>query len=85
MSILCISVHFIALMVGFDQSAYEFDEDASTGQVCITFTGDLASTVTSRLGLILVEETAEGTCFLLYFGRSASLLLKKLTLCSLYT
>ncbi len=60
MSILCISVHCIALMVGFDQSTYAIDEDTSTGQVCITFTGDLASTVSPNLGLILVEETAEG-------------------------
>ncbi len=58
-------LHCIALMVGFDQSTYAFDEDASTGQVCITFTGDLASTVSPNLGLILVGETAdaEGVLF----------------------
>ncbi len=62
-----ISVHCIALMVGFDQSAYAFDEDTSTGQVCITYTGDLASTVSTNFGLILVEGTAEGVWISVYF------------------
>ncbi len=50
-------------MVGFNQSAYVFDEDASTGQVCITYTGELAPTVSLSLGLLLVEESADGTFF----------------------
>ncbi len=62
-SIPYISVHCIAMMVGFDQPTYAFDEDASTGQVCITFTGDLASTISPNIGLILVGETAEGVLF----------------------
>ncbi len=47
-------------MVAFDQTTYAFEEDTSTGQVCITFTGDLASTISPNIGLILVGETAEG-------------------------
>ncbi len=69
---LFISVHCIALTVGFDQSTYAFDEDASTGQVCITFTGDLASTVSPNLGLVLVEETAEGVWFSVLFWINSS-------------
>ncbi len=56
-------------MVGFDQSAYAFDEDTSTGQVCITFTGDLSSTASPNLGLILVEETAEGLLLSVVFWK----------------
>ncbi len=62
-SILCISVHYAAFVVGFDQSAYAFNEAASTGQVCITFTGELAATLSLSLGLMLVEESADGTFF----------------------
>ncbi len=56
---------YIVLMVGFNQSAYAFDEAASTGQVCITYTGELAATVSLRLDLMLLEESAFGTFFYL--------------------
>ncbi len=54
---------YTVLMVGFNQSAYAFNEDASTGQVCITYTGELAATVFLSLGLMLVEESADGKYF----------------------
>ncbi len=57
----CFSMLCTALMVGFNQSAYVFNEDASTEQVCITYTGELAATVSLSLGLVLVEELADGT------------------------
>ncbi len=70
----CFSMLCTALMVGFNQSAYAFDEDASTGQVCITVTGDLASTVSPNVRLMLVEKTAEGVrSILLNFWMNNSL------------
>ncbi len=64
-------------MVGFDQSTYAFDEDTSTGQVCITFTGDLASTVSPNIGLILVHETAEGMLFSVVFWMNSKVVINK--------
>ncbi len=58
---------YLVLMVGFNQSGYAFDEAASTGQVCITYTGEIAATVSLSLGLVLVEGIADGRvfCFIL--------------------
>ncbi len=59
----CFSMLYAALTVGFNESAYAFDEDASTGQVCITQTGELAATLSLSLGLTLVDESADGMLF----------------------
>lgn len=50
-------------MVGFDQPAYAFDEDASTAQVCfqISLLGDLGPSVSPELGLSLMDIQTEGT------------------------
>ncbi len=58
---MCFSISYTVLMVGFNQSAYVFNEEASSGQVCISYAGELAATVSLSLGLMLVEELADGT------------------------